>query len=153
MTNNTEKKIRVAVMCMIMHNGRILLGSRATLKSKNLNSSIIPSDSYRMLSGGLWFGETTENCVRREIKEELGSEVENLQLVEVFEDRYVYHDAEGHDIVFLFKADLVDKTLYEKEVIHIDEETYEFDAVWIPIPEILDGTRELHPRHDFSKYF
>lgn len=131
-------------MCLFIHNGRVLVGKgyeKAT-----------GEEFYRVLGGSIHFGETTEEGVRREIKEELKSEIENLRLLEVLENRYTYEGRQGHEIVFLYQGDLADKSLYEQNPIHIIEATYEFYTDWVTVDDIIRGEKKLYPTCEYRKY-
>jgi len=91
--------------------------------------------------------------VRREIREELQSEIENLERIEIIENIFTYAGEKGHEIVFLFKGQLARKELYKQETIHIDEDEYEFDARWIPINALLNGDVPLYPAFDYKLLF
>jgi NADH pyrophosphatase NudC (nudix superfamily) len=64
-----EGKIRIKAMCLFYKDGKVLV-SKGFDKVKNENF-------YRVLGGSVNFFETGEAGVRREIQEELLSEVEN----------------------------------------------------------------------------
>ena len=98
------------------------------------------------------FQETSEDAVRREIQEELGSEIENLERLDVIENFFVHDGEDRHDIVFLFKADLSRKELYGQKSIHVEETNYEFDTVWVPVSRILAGEVPLYPKLDWSRF-
>jgi ADP-ribose pyrophosphatase YjhB (NUDIX family) len=138
-----DQKPRVKVMCVFLHNGRTL-ASKAFDKTKNEKFG-------RLLGGSLELRETTEEGIRREIREELGCEIENLTLLKVAENLFTYEGNQGHDIVFVFKGDLANKELYEKEIIRIVEPYAEFDAEWISTSDILEGKIPLYPAMDYSE--
>jgi len=70
MDGSQNKKITVKVMCFIEHNGKLLL-NKGYDKVKN-------ETFFRIIGGGVNFGERSEEALRREIKEELNSEIKNL---------------------------------------------------------------------------
>ena len=149
MTNNLQKNIRVKAMCLIIHEGRILVADGDSMKSGV--RPIVPSNFYRVLGGSLNFDESAEEGVRREIREELNSEIENLEKLDVIENHFTYAGERGHEIVFLFKGTLSRTELTKQDVIHIIEDTYEFDAVWVPIEKILNKEVTLYPEADYNK--
>ncbi len=105
---------------------------------------------YRVIGGSIDFGEKSEDGVRREIREELKCEIENLRLMKVAENIFIYEGQPRHEIVFLYKGDLANKDLYNQEKIHITEPYTEFDAKWIPIDDVLSGKVILYPTVDYS---
>lgn len=142
---NPEEKIRVKAMCLFVHNGKALV-SRGFDTVKN-------ESYYRVLGGSLNFFEPNEEGVRREIQEELHSEIENLKLVDVVENIFINEGMRGHEIVFLYSGDLARKELYDQNIIHVIEETYEFDAEWVDIKDIVEGSIPLYPSFDYSTLF
>ena len=136
-------------MCLIVDDGRVLVADGDTLKSSS--RPIVPSPFYRVLGGSLNFDESAEEGVRREIREELGSEIENLKKIDVIENRFTYADERGHEIVFLFKGTLVRKELHNQSMVHVVDEGYEFDAVWVPIEKLLKGDKPLYPPYEYEK--
>jgi ADP-ribose pyrophosphatase YjhB (NUDIX family) len=137
-------KIRVSAMCLFVHDGK-------TLVSKGYDS-VKGQAFYRVLGGGVNFFETAEDAVRREIQEELQSDVENLVFLTVTENIFTYLGKKGHEIVFMYSGSLSRKELYGAETIHVVEETHENEAVWVPIDEILNGKVPLYPNLDYNQY-
>ena len=136
---------RVKAMCIFTHDDK-------TLASKGYDA-IKKEHFYRVLGGSVEFGETSEEGVRREIKEELLCEIENLKLLSVVENIFEFEDRTGHEIVFIYKGDLSNKDLYKNDKIRIVEPYKEFDAEWISISEILTGKIPLYPKTDYSGIF
>lgn len=137
-------------MCLFVHDGRVLVADANTFKSKGGSRKVVPGNFYRVLGGSINFDETAEDGVRREIREELQGEIENLERVDVVESLFTYAGERGHEIVFLFKGQLARKELYKQDSVHIDEDEYEFDARWIPIDEILHGDAPLYPTLNYQ---
>lgn len=73
---------------------------------------------YRILGGGIDFGETAAETVGREFLEELGVSLQNIHLLDVTENIFTYNGKPGHEIVFILEAELADMSLYQKE--HLD---------------------------------
>ena len=140
-----EEKIRIKAMCLFHKDGKVLV-SKGFDKVKNENF-------YRVLGGSVNFFETGEAGVRREIQEELLSEIENLKLIDVIENLFTYEGNKGHEIVFLYHGDLAREELYTQNSIHIVEDTYEFDAEWIAINDVLSGKIPLYPAFDYKTLF
>lgn len=143
--NESEETIELKAMCVFQKDGKVLV-------SKGFDD-IKNEHFFRVLGGGVNFGETAEAGVRREIKEELASEIENLKFITVVENLFTYRGERGHEIVFLYSGDLAKKELYEKNLIHIIEDTHEFDAEWIKIEDILNNKILLYPKFDYEKLF
>ncbi len=145
-----DQKIKIKAMCLFIHNQKVLVADGDSIKSKT--SFVVPSHFYRVLGGSMNFQETSEQCIKREIKEELNSEIDDLEKLDVIENHFVYAGKEDHEIAFLFKGTLARKELTEQDIIHIVDEKYEFDAVWVPIEELLNEEKPLYPSTDYKKY-
>jgi len=105
---------------------------------------------YRPLGGEIEFGELAEDAARREVREEIGAEVDGLRLLGVFENLFVYQGERGHELVWLFEGRFTDPSFYEREVIDCDEGGAKFEAHWVPTsaftaetPLYPDGLLEL----------
>ena len=134
--------IRIKAMCLFENNGKVLVG-KAYDKSTD-------EHFYRILGGSIHFGETSEEAIRREIREELKSEIKNLELINITENFFEYEGIRGHEIVFLFKGSLANEEMYKENIIHVIEESYEFDAAWILVRDILDGPVKLYPDNNIE---
>jgi|SRR3989344_5030443 len=64
--------MKVAAGCILYLDNKILLGKRAKEPFKGM---------WSIVGGKVEEDETIEDCVRREIKEELGLEIENLKFL------------------------------------------------------------------------
>lgn len=135
-------RITTRALCIIEHERKLLA---------SINTDPTSGEQfYRLIGGGVEFGETGEAAVRREIMEELGSKLENLQLVTILENIFVYDGKPGHEIVFLFSGDLVRKELYSQPRIRIVETNYELEALWVPIEELVPDGIPLYPPFDYQ---
>ena len=81
---------------------------------------------FRPLGGGVEFGETAVAAVHRELCEELGAELTNTELLGVLENVFTWEGRPHHEIAFIFGADLLDRSLYERDklgkILDADEE-------------------------------
>ncbi|MFG6504558.1 NUDIX hydrolase [Microbacterium sp. P05] len=66
----------------------------------------VNGESYhRAVGGGIEFGETAEQAVRREFLEELEVSLETVQLLGVLESIFEYEGEPGHEIVHVFRVE------------------------------------------------
>lgn len=139
-----NKKIVVKALCVIEQDGKLLL-------CKGFDS-VKKETYYRFVGGTIDFGEKAEDALKREIREELDSEIENLEFITVVENVFIYEKKPGHEICFIYKGDLTNKEVYQKKVIPIPGED-DFPAEWVPISDILEGKVILYPEFDYHKLF
>jgi ADP-ribose pyrophosphatase YjhB (NUDIX family) len=100
---------------------------------------------YRPLGGEIEFGERAEDAVRREVREELGCEIEEVGLLSVSENIFTYLGAEGHELVWTFEARLSDASMYGREVVECREGESAFEAHWVPLDVFVRGEAPLFP--------
>lgn len=92
------------VMCLFRDGPRLLLSCQR---------SPTGSECYcRPLGGGIEFGETSCEAIVREIREELGAEIEAPVLLGALENLFTLDGVEGHEIIFVYQARFVDGSLY-----------------------------------------
>lgn len=125
-----KERIRPIVVCLFRKGDRILV-------SEGFDSS--KGDHYcRPLGGGIEFGESSRDALRREIQEEVGAEVESLELLGVLENIFTFEGAQGHEVVFVYDAEFKDKSLYERGELPMREEGINADLVarWLSAEEM-----------------
>jgi 8-oxo-dGTP pyrophosphatase MutT (NUDIX family) len=132
-------RIRPIAVCLFRDENRILVSEGFDTVKRNYY--------YRPLGGGIEYGESSRDAVRREIREELGVEIENVRLLGVLENIFVYEGQQGHEIVFVFDAEFTDKSLYKSSEIdgYEQEANVEFKAKWYSLNEIEKPGGRLVP--------
>ncbi|MDX1416280.1 MAG: GNAT family N-acetyltransferase [Candidatus Promineifilaceae bacterium] len=131
-------KIRTIVVCVILHNGRIFVfEARDEVKKQTF---------YRPLGGAIEFGETSEQAIRREMREEINAELANLRRVGTLENLFTLNGQPGHEIVLVYAADFADRTLYEQdEVVGLEDNGETFKALWKALDDFQDPQTPLYP--------
>ncbi len=138
-----EKGIQVKAMCLFQHNGRVLAGKGFDSKRDE--------HFYRIVGGGMDFFETAEETIRREIQEELGSDIENLKYLTLIENLFEFEGARGHQITFIFSGDLASKALYDQEKIEFLDAPGLF-MEWVPIKDIVEKKVVAYPPLDYARF-
>jgi len=101
---------------------------------------------YRPLGGGIEFGEYGEEAVRREIMEELHTEIEDLSYLGMLENVFVFNGTPGHEIVMVYDGALINSGLYDQSVIAVIEANgEEVRAMWKNLDEFGVGKSILYP--------
>jgi ADP-ribose pyrophosphatase YjhB (NUDIX family) len=85
---------------------------------------------HRPPGGTVEFGERAEDCLRRELREELGCGVVSADLIATVENLFAYDGQPGHEVVFLFETTLDDPGYYERDESFADEEGVPYRLVW-----------------------
>jgi 8-oxo-dGTP pyrophosphatase MutT (NUDIX family) len=70
---------------------------------------------YRLLGGGIEFGELAAEALAREFREEIGSDLEDVRYLGTLENIYVYEGHPGHELVRVYEARLAARSLYERD--------------------------------------
>ena len=97
------------------------------------------------LAGGVEFGETGEQAIRRELIEEIRAEAASVVYLGTLEDIFEWEGRRRHEVFLVYDVELADRSLYERaqlQVVEDDGETY--PARWQPLSD-FDGTRRLVP--------
>lgn len=132
-----KRRIRPISICLIRHGDRLLLHEGVD-KVKGMRFG-------RPLGGGVDFGEHSRDAAIREIREELGAEITDVEQLGIVESIYVYEGEPGHEIVFVYSGRFVDESLYEQPSLTITEGKRVFEAQWRSLAELRSGDICLVP--------
>ena len=128
--------IRPNALAVIKSKGRVLA-------SKGMNKSS-GKVFFRVLGGGIDFGETSAEALKREFKEELNATIINEVLLCTAENIFEYNGEQGHEITFLYEADFQEEHLYHEVSMPILDNNAA-TAEWVPISDVLSGAVILYP--------
>lgn len=136
-------RIRVLVLGLIQQDDRILVTRD--------HDPVKGRDFYRALGGGVEFGETSLVALKREFQEEIGAELTHIQYLGCLENLFTYNGKPGHEIVQVYRCDLVDRRFYQMEQITVQENSGQLTAYWIAIDQFKSGELYLVPEafHDY----
>jgi 8-oxo-dGTP pyrophosphatase MutT (NUDIX family) len=103
---------------------------------------------YRPLGGGIEFGERGEEAVRREIREELNLELDEVHYLGTLESIFIFgHDGRpGHEIVQVYDAVPADTSLYQLETMTATEENgQQLNVMWKDLSSFAGSETPLYP--------
>ncbi|HEY5729218.1 MAG TPA: NUDIX domain-containing protein [Anaerolineales bacterium] len=134
-----KNQIRPLAICVFLNEDRILVFEGYDPVKKQT--------FYRSLGGGIEFGEHSEEAVRREIMEEIDSEVTDLKYLGTLENIFTFNGEHGHEIVQVYDGVLKESGLYEQAEVegHEAEINESFKAVWKNLNEFGEGKSTLYP--------
>lgn len=132
-----EGKIRPLVLCIIKHQGKLLVTKYYDSKKEET--------FYRLLGGGIDFGEYGKDALVREFQEELATGLENIKYLTTIENVFVYNGNQGHEITLIYEADLADKELYQKDTLDILDSKSGTKAFWQNISDFKEEKLILYP--------
>lgn len=104
---------------------------------------------YRALGGGIQFGETSKDAVKREFQEEIHADITVKELLGVTENIFTYQGKTGHEIVFLYSIEIPNDNF--KNDYEINDEVGKYNAVWVDIDDFKSGKKIIYPE-GFLKY-
>ncbi len=130
-------KTKLKALIIIRRNQEIL-AVKGVEKIKN-------KDYYRIIGGTIEFQETSRDAITREVREELGSDIENLKLHSVEENIFEFQGEQIHQIEFIYSGELANKDLYKQEHITITEPYASFNTDWVPIEKIKNEEIIMFP--------
>jgi len=117
--------IRVIAICLFRRGDSILV-------TEGLDTST--NRRYaRPLGGGVELGETSEQTIVREIREEIGAECCDLKLLGVLENLFELEGQQRHEVVFVYDGQFVDRSLYELTEIPLKDGGWRTGAIWRPM--------------------
>lgn len=138
----TEGVIRPLALCIIRHEEKILVMDGYDPKKDQV--------FYRILGGGIEFGERGEEALKREFQEELSADLENIKFLTTVENIFTFDGKQGHEIVLLFQADLANKNLYSQNNISILDSKDNHKASWQKISDFKENKLILYPDNIFG---
>ena len=136
MSKNWWQFTRPVALCLFTNNGR-LLAAKGT-------DSVKQTEFYRPLGGMIEFGEYGVDAVQREIMEETGQKIKNVKYLGTLENIFTYEGKSGHEIVLMYDAEFLDKSMYEKEYIDIVEVDW-CKAIWVNIEDCIGRKITIYP--------
>ena len=138
-----SNKIVVKAMCVVSRNGKEVLAGigRDDVKEEYFG---------RIIGGKMEFGETAESALRREFKEELNTDLEELFFIKMVENIFTYNGQNGHEVIFVYKGNLSDKALYQKDLIKVEDCGKKFDVKLVSLDDVYSGKLKLYPEIDYK---
>ncbi len=132
--------IRPISLGLIQHQGHIFVSKgHDIVKDKTF---------YRFLGGGIDFGETGLNALKREFREEIQADLTNIEYVTCLENIFICNGKPGHELIQLFRCDFVDPDFYRLDHIYpLVEGKKTHDAIWISIEQVRSGVLTLVPEN------
>lgn len=128
-----SQQVRPIALCLIVHQDRVLLHDFTHYGTRYL----------RPIGGGIDFGERAIDAVRREVMEELNAAISEPELLAVWEnpEKFIEHKDQKHEIIFLFRASLVDMQLSGYSTLPLNDNGVEATASWFYVQELLDAPK------------
>ena len=128
---------RVKVVVSLLNNGEVMFSEGHD-----------PSGDqtfYIPLGGGLDFGETLEECAKREIKEEANIELNEVTLVNFFENHFTFNNQPGHEIIFHYFSQISAETRNEIGTEGVESDGTVFPIKWFNKTRLIENSSIIVP--------
>lgn len=112
-TTPRELKIRPLAVALIEKENKVL-----AIKGYD---DVKEQTFFRLVGGGIEFGETGQETIKREFMEELGFEPKDIEYYTTVENIFEFNGKPGHEIILVYKAKLP-KNIEDQEVFYVKEE-------------------------------
>ncbi|ENU31130.1 hypothetical protein F991_01036 [Acinetobacter sp. CIP-A165] len=132
-------QIRVKALCIFRYQNQVLL-SYGYDPSKE--------ETYlRPIGGSIEFGETALQAIKREVLEEIHQQIIHPKLLGVLENLFTFDGQQGHEIVFVYDAELVNSKLYQEVEIHgCETNGLQYIAKWLSKAQIESSRYPVYPK-------
>ena len=133
-----KPRIRPIALGLIRHQGHVFVSQgHDTVKDQVF---------YRFLGGGIDFGETSVDALRREFQEEIQAELTNIEYLTCLDNIFTCNGKSGHELIQLFRCDFVNPGFYDlNRVYTLIEGDNKHDAIWIPTAQVRSAQLNLVP--------
>lgn len=130
-----DYKLNVRAAGIMIHNGKVLVHRK------------VNSDYYALIGGRVEIGESSEDTIKREIKEELGKDIKITEYISTIENFFEIKCSKYHEIMFVYgiefineedkKIDYVMKNIEGKD--YLQYEWIELDRIeeYTLLPKVL----------------
>ena len=120
-----DYKLNIRATGIIIHNNKLLVHNNHK------------DDFYALMGGRISIGESSEETVKREFKEEIGKDVEIIGYVGTVENFFTTETEKYHEIMFIYQLEFVDEE--DKKIEHtlknIEGEDY-LEYKWLDIDNL-----------------
>ncbi|MGG3521778.1 NUDIX hydrolase [Bacillus pseudomycoides] len=124
---------RVGAICK--HNNKMLM-----IQNEGEDFWYIPGGRVQML-------ESSESAVRRELREELGVDVDVKRLLWMAENFFTYDEHQFHEISFYYEVNLLELPAKGEDSFFLEEDGKRYVFQWVP----LEHVSEYNLKPDFLK--
>lgn len=119
-------RLNCRAAAIIIHNNKVLLHHN------------VKDTHYALLGGRVKFGENSADTVKREIKEELGKDIDITGYISTIENFFEANNKKYHEIMFIYKAEFIneDDKKIETTLQNVEEnEEKQIQYEWISLED------------------
>lgn len=133
------QKIRVLALAIISQGDRLFISQGF--------DPVKQETFYRVMGGGVDFGETSLEALKREFMEEIQAEITNIKYIACVENIFEYNGNPGHEIIQLYECDFVDPKFYQLEEITFNEGERQKKALWVDMEKFRSQQLRIVPEN------
>ncbi|WP_017315625.1 NUDIX hydrolase [Mastigocladopsis repens] len=130
-------EIRVLALGLIRHGDQIFVSEGY--------DPVKQQTFYRAMGGGVEFGETSIEALKREFQEEIQAELTNIRYLGCLENVFTFNGLPGHEIIQIFETNFVDPKFYHIDKLGFSEDERHKTALWVNINRFKSGELRLVP--------
>ena len=119
-------------ICHFRAAGVLIRDSKILLQKHN--------DEYALPGGHVAFGETSEDALIREIKEEIGADILCDNLLWVEENFWNWGSKKAHNILFYYYVSFINDKNIDDDFIETSKDNKDVLFQWVPIDELKQIT-------------
>ncbi|MDY7004759.1 MAG: NUDIX hydrolase [Cyanobacteriota bacterium] len=138
-----KNKIRVLALGLIRDGDRLFISQGY--------DSVKQEFFYRVMGGGVNFGEYSRDALQREFQEEIQAELTNIKYLGCMENIFLFNGEERHELIQLYKCDFADKKFYQTKELTFWEKERKKTALWVSIDRLKSGELKIVPEN-FLEY-
>ena len=133
-----KNRIRTIAIGLFLHEQRLLVFEGFDqVKNKSF---------FRPLGGGIKFGETGAEALQREIKEEIGYQIEDTRYLGLIESKFMLRGEPGHEIVLVYSGRFANTEIYSKlSFLGHEDNGSEIKVKWVDISYFKENLGLLVP--------
>ncbi len=125
----SKNNIRSVALLLTVKNDKILVIAA--------NDYVKNEDFYRLIGGGIEFGETGAEALKREVEEEINTEIKNVKYLGLIENIFNFEGKKMHELALVYRADFKDKSIYKKQSMKILDSRHPQKAYWLNKKAVL----------------
>ncbi|WP_009631802.1 NUDIX hydrolase [Synechocystis sp. PCC 7509] len=134
---HVEGQIRVLALGLIKKDNRIFISQGY--------DPVKQQTFYRAMGGGVDFGETSLEALKREFQEEIQAQLTNISYLGCLENLFTFNGKQGHELLQVYQGDFVDSKFYELESLVFAEGKRQKTALWVDVSRFKLGELLLVP--------
>lgn len=128
-----DYRLNVRTACIIKHNNKILV-------HKNEDK-----DHFCLIGGRVELGENSADTIKREVKEEIGKDIEIKKYIATVENFFKYEGLKYHEYMFIYEVEFIDeKDKYIEETLENIEGKENLKYYWLELDKI--NNYEIKPK-------